>query len=58
MVLGLERNQQKENNNETKVRVLKNRFSGETGLATTLFYDQDSGRYMEDENQFKSKDPF
>lgn len=58
MVIGLERNQQKENNNETKVRVLKNRFSGETGLATTLFYDQDSGRYMEDENQFKDTDPF
>ena len=55
MVIGLERNQQKENNNETKVRVLKNRFSGETGLATTLFYDQDSGRYTEDENQFKDK---
>ena len=55
MVIGLERNQQKENNNETKVRVLKNRFSGETGLATTLFYDQDTGRYTEDENQFKDK---
>ena len=58
MVIGLERNQQKENNNQTKVRVLKNRFSGETGLATTLFYDQDSGRYMEDENQFKDTHPF
>jgi twinkle protein len=55
MVIGLERNQQKENNNETKLRVLKNRFSGETGLATTLLYDQDSGRYMEDENVFKDK---
>jgi len=38
--------------------VLKNRFSGETGLATTLFYDQDSGRYTEDENVFKDKAPF
>ena len=55
MVIGLERNQQKVNNNETKVRVLKNRFSGETGLASTLFYNADSGRYTESEDVFKDK---
>jgi len=55
MVIGLERNQQKEDSNETKVRVLKNRFSGETGLATTLYYNADSARYTEDEEVFKDK---
>jgi twinkle protein len=44
MVLGLERNQQGENPNETQVRVLKNRFSGETGLGATLAYDALTGR--------------
>ena len=55
MVIGLERNQQKEDSNETKVRVLKNRFSGETGLATTLYYNADNARYTEDEEVFKDK---
>lgn len=45
MVIGLERNQQDlANKNKTNVRVLKNRFTGETGLATTLDFDQDTGR--------------
>ncbi len=44
-VIGLERNQQDEDTrNETTLRVLKNRFSGETGEAGTLFYDPDTGR--------------
>lgn len=44
-VIGLERNQQdEENRNETKLRVLKNRFSGDTGEAGTLTYNQDTGR--------------
>tara|TARA_R110001606_G_scaffold16894_3_gene66752 strand:+ start:1069 stop:2676 length:1608 start_codon:yes stop_codon:yes gene_type:complete len=55
MVIGLERNQQKEDSTETKIRVLKNRFSGETGLATSLFYNADSGRYTESEDVFKDK---
>lgn len=45
MVLGLERNQQDdENPNVTTVRVLKNRFSGETGEAATLYYNRSTGR--------------
>lgn len=46
--LGLERNQQnEETRNQTIVRVLKNRFSGETGVAGTLFYDVQTGRLTE-----------
>ena len=48
MVLGLERNQQDaENANQTVLRVLKNRFSGETGIACTLSYDRSTGRLFE-----------
>lgn len=48
MVLGLERNQQDEKTkNLTTVRVLKNRFSGETGIATHLLYDRETGRLHE-----------
>lgn len=48
MVLGLERNQQDtENKNRCMVRVLKNRFSGETGLASTLLYSPEEGRLRE-----------
>ena len=37
-VIGLERNQQADtDNNVTTVRVLKNRYSGETGTAGTLY---------------------
>lgn len=48
MVLGLERNQQDaETSNITTIRVLKNRFSGETGEATHLWYDKETGRLAE-----------
>ena len=47
MVIGLERNQQGANPNETVVRVLKNRFSGQTGQAGSLFYDDKTGRLTE-----------
>jgi twinkle protein len=48
MVIGLERNQQDpENANQTVVRVLKNRFSGETGVATALRYDTETGALNE-----------
>jgi len=44
-VIGLERDQQnEESRNEVVLRVLKNRFSGETGEAGVLFYDPDTGR--------------
>ena len=49
-VIGLERNQQdQETANQVTVRVLKNRFSGETGVATTLYFDRVTGRLSEHE---------
>lgn len=47
IVIGLERNQQGESPNTTAVRVLKNRFSGATGLAGELHYNRDTGRLTE-----------
>ena len=50
IVLGLERNGQDDDvieRNTTKVRVLKNRFSGETGLCSHLFYNNVTGRMNE-----------
>ena len=47
-VIGFERNQQSESeSNIMNVRVLKNRFSGDTGIATTLIYNKQSGRLSE-----------
>jgi twinkle protein len=46
-VIGLERNQQGDNPNVTTVRVLKNRYSGDTGLAGWLEYKKDTGRLVE-----------
>jgi twinkle protein len=49
IVIGAERNQQSENEaNLTRLRVLKNRYTGETGLIeTALFYDKATGRLSE-----------
>ena len=49
-VIALERNQQAENPEEaniTKVRVLKSRYTGDTGMACSLRYDIDTGRLHE-----------
>jgi twinkle protein len=47
MVIGLERNQQSdEEDGLTTIRVLKNRFTGETGVAGYLKYDRDTGRML------------
>jgi len=46
-VLSLERDQQGEKANVTTVRVLKNRFSGETGIACYLQYNHETGRLSE-----------
>nr|DAU76317.1 MAG TPA: DNA directed DNA polymerase [Caudoviricetes sp.] len=49
MVLGLERNQQDpENPDRTQIRVLKNRFTGETGPACQLVYSHETGRLSEE----------
>tara|TARA_R110000765_G_scaffold352183_1_gene442102 strand:- start:14162 stop:15643 length:1482 start_codon:yes stop_codon:yes gene_type:complete len=50
MVIGLERNQQDENEesrNTTTVRILKNRYAGLTGAACYLKYDRFTGRMSE-----------
>ena len=45
MVVGLERNQQDEESKHlTTIRVLKNRFSGDCGVAGQLQYDKTTGR--------------
>lgn len=46
-VIGLERNQQATNGNITTVRVLKNRYAGETRVAGHLEYFKDTGRLFE-----------
>jgi twinkle protein len=49
MVIGVERNQQDEDlKNRTTVRILKNRFSGETGEACFLRYNNQTGRLVEE----------
>jgi twinkle protein len=50
MVLGLERHAQAEDpieRNTTRLRVIKNRYSGETGPAGSVMYDKVSGRMTE-----------
>ena len=48
MVIGLERNQQDTARaNTTTVRVLKNRWTGETGICCDLDYNKETGRMIE-----------
>jgi twinkle protein len=50
MAIALERNQQadeEDDRNKTKIRVLKNRYSGHTGPAGLLRYDEQTGRITE-----------
>jgi twinkle protein len=49
-VIALERNQQAIDPDEadvTKIRVLKSRYTGDTGLACSLRYNSDTGRLFE-----------
>jgi len=49
-VISLERDQQSDDpieSNTTKVRVLKSRYTGDVGLATSLYYDNETGRLSE-----------
>jgi twinkle protein len=57
MVIGLERDQQGDNPNVTTLRVLKNRFTGETGISGYLHYDKETGRLHEvdEPSQFKDE---
>ena len=52
-VIALERNQQAEEETEantTIVRILKNRYTGDTGIACHLFYDRGTGRMTQVDN--------
>jgi len=49
-VISLERNSNK-NENKTLIRVLKNRFAGETGIASVINYDTTTGRLYEENEQ-------
>ena len=58
-VISLERNQQAEDPIEastTRVRVLKSRYTGDTGIATHLFYDKDTGRLSEISMEVEEQD--
>ena len=60
MVIGLERNQQADTTGtSTTVRLLKNRYSGETGTVGTLEYDLNTCRFNETKasNYFKETEP-
>ena len=51
-VIALERDQQSgSSNSETIVRILKNRYSGETGIACTLTYNLETCKFHEKEPQ-------
>jgi twinkle protein len=47
IVIGAERDQQSDTPDITTLRVLKNRFTGETGVATRLRYTRETGRLRE-----------
>ena len=56
--IALERDQQSDNRQgKTTVRVLKNRYSGETGVACTLAYDLDTCKFIETEPDNEEFDP-
>jgi twinkle protein len=51
----LERNQQADDEieaNTTTVRILKNRYTGDTGVACYLHYNKDTGRMTQIDNPF------
>jgi len=54
-VIALERNQQADDPveaNTTTLRILKNRYTGDTGIATHLHYDNQTGRMTQIDNPF------
>jgi twinkle protein len=54
-VIALERNQQADDDTEantTTIRILKNRYTGETGVACHLFYNKKTGRMSQIDNPF------
>ncbi len=58
-VIALERNQQADDDieaNTTTIRVLKNRYTGDTGVACHLHYDGKTGRQTQVDNPFMEND--
>tara|TARA_R100001244_G_scaffold107906_1_gene79904 strand:- start:464 stop:2095 length:1632 start_codon:yes stop_codon:yes gene_type:complete len=58
-VIGLERNQQAEDEmeaNTTTIRILKNRYTGDTGIACHLHYNKETGRMTQVDNPFMEDD--
>ena len=54
-VIALERNQQagdETESNTTVLRILKNRYTGDTGIACKLYYDRQTGRMSQLDNEF------
>lgn len=56
IVIGAERDQQGEQPNLSKLRVLKNRHSGDTGIGCYLLYDKATGRLFETTKEFAETD--
>ena len=55
-VIGLERNQHDTDEvkaNTTTLRILKNRYTGDTGIATHLHYNKETGRMKEIDNPYE-----
>ena len=57
MVIGLERNQQGDCPNILTIRVLKNRFSGETGVSGYLSFNTETGRLSDIESTSFEAEP-
>ena len=60
-VIAMERNQQSEDeviSNTTTIRILKNRYTGDTGVSCYLHYDKESGRMLQIDNPFSEDTPF
>jgi twinkle protein len=58
-VIAMERNQQADDEHEantTTIRILKNRYTGDTGIACYLFYDKETGRMSQVDNPFMEND--
>ena len=57
-VWGLEANQQQEGDRSTVLRVLKNRYTGDVGIASNLTYNKDTCIFEEDSESFNPSTDF
>lgn len=54
IVIGAERDQQSDTPDITTLRILKNRWTGETGICTSLRFNRETGRMTETDGAFTS----